>query len=323
VHDRGRPLFALSTWSAAITLPSDGAWELRATVFGTAGGWLESTVKVVTVRAGTPSREFRTWSVQHLVAVALIVAAAFTLGFFVRRSVRRGGVQPAVSPQFRRASLLLVGVLWVNEVCYQVYWYTIGGWAVPTALIVQMCGLSILFLPMAMLSENTRTRQRLFDILYFWGIGGASQALIAPDIGTVGFPAFRYFAFFISHGLIIVCTIVMALSGGVRITGKSLLRALVVSTVLLVPFYAMDKLIALIPPYDPGNYFVLGYPPPTGSIIDVFAAVFGPSPWYAIGLVLMGIALFSLLYLPWPIARWIRSHSARARGSLPTGDEGA
>jgi hypothetical integral membrane protein (TIGR02206 family) len=200
-------------------------------------------------------------------------------------------------------------VLWVNELAYQLYWFLVGGWSAATALMLQMCGLSILLLPVMLFSENPRIRQFLFDLLYFWGIGGALQALIAPDIGSSGFPAYRYFSFFISHGLIIASTVVMAMAGGLRITILSFLRALVVTNLLLVPVYGIDQLLRLIPPYDPGNYFVLGYPPPTGSIVDLFAEIFGPSPRYVVGLELMGLAVFGLLYLPWPIARLSRRAS--------------
>jgi hypothetical integral membrane protein (TIGR02206 family) len=176
--------------------------------------------------------------------------------------------------------------------------------------MLQMCGLSILLLPVMLFSESPRIRQFLFDLLYFWGIGGALQALIAPDIGASGFPAYRYFSFFLSHGLIVSSTVVMAMAGGLRITFRSFLRALVVTNVLLIPVYGIDQLLRLVPPYDPGNYFVLGYPPPTGSIVDLFAEIFGPSPRYVVGLELMGLAVFGLLYLPWPISRLAR------RGSL-------
>jgi uncharacterized membrane protein YwaF len=61
-----------------------------------------------------------------------------------------------------------------------------------------------------------------------------------------------------------------------------------------------------------GNYFIMGYPPPTGSVIDVFAAMFGPAPWYLAGLTLMGIALLGVLYLPYPVRRLIRRRAAPA-----------
>jgi uncharacterized membrane protein YwaF len=105
----------------------------------------------------------------------------------------------------------------------------------------------------------------------------------------------------------------MAMAGGLRITIRSFLRALAVTNLLLVPVYGIDQLLRLIPPYDPGNYFVLGYPPPTGSVVDIFAEVFGPSPRYVVGLELMGLAVFGMLYLPWPIARLTRGKATNER----------
>ena len=139
------------------------------------------------------------------------------------------------------------------------------------------------------------------------------------DIGTSGFPSLRYFSFFFSHGLIIACTALMAAAGGVRLTFRSFVRALVVTNLLLLPVYGIDQALRLIPPYDAGNYFVLGYPPPTGSVVDLFAEVFGPSPRYVVGLELMGIAIFLVLYLPWPIAR-LRKAAPRGNPGALSGD---
>jgi uncharacterized membrane protein YwaF len=43
--------------------------------------------------------------------------------------------------------------------------------------------------------------------------------------------------------------------------------------------------------------------------------VFGPSPRYVVGLELMGIAVFLVLYLPWPIARRIAARRAAGRAA--------
>jgi len=50
----------------------------------------------------------------------------------------------------------------------------------------------------------------------------------------------------------------------------------------------------------------MGYPPPNGSVIDIFANIFGPAPRYLMGLELMGIIVFALIYLPYPIRRGLR-----------------
>ncbi len=302
VRYRGQPLFPLSTWSTRVELPGDGEWSLQAVALGSSGGYAFSTVKAVHIRAGTQPREFRSWSVEHLAPIGLIIAAAIGLGLLARR--------PGL---YDRIALLCTAVIWVNEIAYQLYWFLVGGWATPAALMFQMCGLSILLLPVMHFAKDERTRQFLFDILYFWGIGGALQALLSPDIGANGFPAYRYFSFFLSHGLIIALTMIMALAGRVRITIRSFLRAFVVTNLALIPIYGLDMLLRLIPPYDPGNYFVLGYPPPTGSPVDLLSDLFGPSPRYVIGLELMGIVIFLIMYAPWPIARALRSRQRGAR----------
>jgi hypothetical integral membrane protein (TIGR02206 family) len=293
VRFRGQVQFFLSTWSVKMRLPADGRWELWAEAEGILGGKVRAASRILDVRAGSPVREFRSWTVGHLVPLAVVAAASIAIALIARRT-----------GTFDRFALVLTLCMWTNELVYQVWFFMQArGWSVATALMLQMCGLSIMLIPVMLFSEKPGVRQFLFDILYFWGIGGAIQALIAPDIGTSGFPALRYFSFFVSHGLIISCAALMAAAGGVRLTFRSFVRAIVVTNLLLLPVYGIDQALRLIPPYDPGNYFVLGYPPPTGSVVDVFAQVFGPSPRYVVGLELMGIVVFLLLYLPLPIAR--------------------
>ena len=230
VRDRGKVLFPLSSWSCRVELPAGGPWDIRAAVTGTDGSTFASAARRLSLRHGAPTREFSSWSPGHLIPIAVIFLGACALGMFVRGK-NRGLPATDVSRRFFRTALWLTIVVWVNEFAYQVYWFLAGGWSVTGALMLQMCGLAILFLPVMLLSENARARQRWFDVLYFWGIGGAIQALIAPDIGANGFPAYRYFSFFLSHGLIITMTVLMAMAGGVKIGGKSLLRAFVVRSI--------------------------------------------------------------------------------------------
>jgi hypothetical integral membrane protein (TIGR02206 family) len=321
VTARGVTLFRLSSWSARVTLPGDGRWTLRAVSVDTAGRETATPPRELGVRAGAPTLQFRSWTPEHLVPIAIIVLVSVGLGLFARpggERVREAGTGTG-SRRLAVLGIVLTLAVWCNETAYQFYWFFTGGWSVSSALMLQMCGLSILFLPVMYFARKDTTRQWLFDILYFWGIGGALQALIAPDIGANGFPAYRYFSFFISHGLIIAMTVAMAIAGRVRITVRSLLRALVVTNVLLIPMYGIDRLIALLPPYDPGNYFILGYPPPTGSIVDLFVRVFGPFPWYVIGLEVMGIVVFLVLYAPWPLARLLGRRPGTTRPASPAG----
>jgi hypothetical integral membrane protein (TIGR02206 family) len=147
----------------------------------------------------------------------------------------------------------------------------------------------------------------LFEMSWFWGLGGAFQAYLAPDIWAHSFPEIRFFTFFIAHGLLVLAPLFLCFSAGLRLNFRSLTRALAVSAAATAIVWGIDQIPRFIPPYEPANYFMMGYPVPTGSIVDVFADIFGPSPRYGIGLALMGIALFSLLYAPFPILRSLRA----------------
>ncbi|RKX80319.1 MAG: TIGR02206 family membrane protein [Spirochaetes bacterium] len=194
-------------------------------------------------------------------------------------------------------------VLFINESIYHIYWYVTGGWAVASGLLEQKCGLSILMFIAVFYIDSEKARKFMFDLIFFWGLGGALQAILAPDIGARGFPDFKYFSFFLSHGFIMIGATYIIAGRRYRPTFKSLLIVVLFTNVLVAFSYGFNLLLELVPPYERGNYFITGYPPPTGSIVDLFAKIFGPSPRYIIGLELMGIAVFLLLWAPFAIAR--------------------
>jgi len=293
VEDRGRPIYPLPFWSAPMTLGAEGEWIVTATAFAAGGRSVSSKAKRFSA-AAVPPRAFRAWSVSHIAAIcvsaAVIAAIAIAAGkgkeSFMRRFI----------PIY---AIAMLG----NEITFQFYWFDAGGWSTTTSLMLHMCGIAILLLPAVMMMRPSLFRDRLSEIIYFWGTGGAVQALIFPDVGAHGFPTFRFFAFFISHCLIIAGSFSLVTSGRLRITIGSLGRHYLATNIFMVPIFFIDRLLASVPPYAPGNYFLLGYPPPQGSIVDLFAQVFGPSPWYVIGFEIMGIGVFGILWLPWALAR--------------------
>jgi hypothetical integral membrane protein (TIGR02206 family) len=230
-------------------------------------------------------------------ALGAILLGSLLVAFYARR----GG-----PVWLERAAPIIAAAMWLNELAYQSYWMAVGGWSHSVSLMIQMCGLSILLIPVCLFLADSPRRVYLGDVLYFWGIGGALQAILTPDIGASGFPSYRYFSFFMSHGLIIVAVAALVASGAIRISLRSLARCALVSNIVIVPIYLIDRLLALIPPYAPGNYFAIGYPPPTGSPIDLLVQIFGPSPRYIIGLEILAILIFLILWLPWGIRARLR-----------------
>jgi hypothetical integral membrane protein (TIGR02206 family) len=308
VKYRGITAFLLSFWRAEISLPSNGNWEVSARAIGVDGSIVAELPRTVTVSPEARLREFKPWSLNHLVFLGFLVVAWVALPLAVRRFN-----DPKLNA---RLALALSLVLWVNEIIYQLYWFGIQAWSAPIHLMLQMCSVSVLVIPLMFFPPNDRVRRFLFELMYFWGLGGALQALFAPDIGFHGFPEFKYFAYLLSHGTIILSVLFAAAAWRIELTWKSFLRVAVVTNLAVAAAYGINLLIRLIQPYDMGNFFTIGYPPPQGSVIDLFATVFGPSPRYLIGLELMGAVLFGLIYLPYPIARRIRRHR-EAQGEKP------
>jgi hypothetical integral membrane protein (TIGR02206 family) len=294
----GASVSVLAAFRAKVQFPAAGTYAISAVASAAEGRSNETSPRQVSVSPAVASHEFVFGSIAHVIPILLVLAASVLLPLLVKRS------GSAVIRD--RVALGLALVLWVHEVVYEVYWFIIGAWTVGNALLLHMCGLAIMFLPVVFFLPDGRFRQYLFELLYFSGLGGAVQALFAPDIGMHGFPELKYFDYFFSHGTLIVGVIYAATLFGLSLRWKSLIRIAVGTTALTLAAYGLDRIFLLFPPYELGNYFIMGYPPPTGSIIDVFASIFGPSPRYLIGLELMGAVLLALMYLPYPIGRMIK-----------------
>ena len=87
-----------------------------------------------------------------------------------------------------------------NQIAWDVWQYVNGLWTVAFSLPLQICTLSGVLCAVLVLTRS----YRLFELLYFWGLAGAGNGLVTPDLLIYGFPHFRYWLFFSAHGAIIV-----------------------------------------------------------------------------------------------------------------------
>ncbi|AEJ18458.1 TIGR02206 family membrane protein [Gracilinema caldarium] len=293
---RGQVLYELASFRSHITAPVSGTYILRMELYDCFENCRAVLDQFLTVSTQAPLTEFRMFSLSHWTALAVVLICAI-LVFFIGRSHR-------LSPKRKNwIGFAMYLMMLINEAIYHIYWQAIGAWSVSTALMLHMCGLSILLLPWVFIMKPGKSGRLLFEILYFWGVGGALQALFTPDIGLLGFPSYKYFSFFISHGLIILITVYASVTLSYKITYKSFIRALILSNGVIVVVYFINHWLVYLPPYEVGNYFVLSYPPVTGSIVDLFVELFGPSPWYFMGFEIMALIVFGMLVLPWYIAK--------------------
>jgi hypothetical integral membrane protein (TIGR02206 family) len=174
-------------------------------------------------------------------------------------------------------------LLWLDELAWHIWNLTIGKWSIQYMLPLNICSILIWLSGLMMISKN----YKIYEFAYFLGIGGGIQYLLTPDLGIYGFPHFRFFQTFISHGLLITLPIYMTIVEGFRPTWKSILRVIVCVNIYMIIIFVINNLIG-------SNYLMINSKPSTPSLLDIL-----PSwPYYLIFMELIGIATFVLLYIP-------------------------
>ena len=180
-------------------------------------------------------------------------------------------------------------VLWLAESSWHIWNLAIGTWTIQTMLPLHMCSVLIWLTGFMLIFKN----YSIYEFVYFLGIGGALQALLTPDVGIYGFPHFRYFQTFFSHGLLITAGIYMTVIEGFRPTWKSILRVFVIANIYMVIIYFVNMAIG-------SNYLMINSKPPMATIMDLLPAW----PWYIPWLEVIAFVNCLLLYIPFIIKDW-------------------
>jgi hypothetical integral membrane protein (TIGR02206 family) len=180
-----------------------------------------------------------------------------------------------------RLSMALV--LWLAELAWHIWNLTIGHWSIQTMLPLNICSVLIWLSGFMLLFGN----YQIYEFSYFLGIGAGFQYLLTPDLGIYGFPHFRFFQTFISHGLLVTAPIYMTVVEGFRPTWKSLVRVTIGINLYMGIIFLINNAIA-------SDYLMINGKPGTPSLLDLLPAW----PYYIIFMELIGITTFLLLYLP-------------------------
>lgn len=232
---------------------------------------------------------FQTFGPPHLVAMALTVALPVLLSLIAKRA----GPRTASAVGFVLAVLILG-----NEL---IHWgYRITGYGLDIFLRYflpfHLCGIAIFLTSITLLFRN----QKVYEIAYFWGLVGSANAVVTPGNLSVDFPQYRFFQYFISHSGIVAGVLYATWGLNLRPTLNGLFRA-------FVGLHVLAAVVAVVNYLCDSNYMYLSEPP-WGTVSPFF---FLPWPWYLAVLDLVGLAMFSLVYAPFPIARWWDSRRRR------------
>ena len=221
---------------------------------------------------GAPFVLFGIW---HLVALLVIVLINFAMLGFRNSSEKTRNIV--------RWSMAIL--LWMDEASWHIWNLYWGHWNV-SLLPFHICSL-LVWLTGFMLIFKIRW---IYEFAYFIGIGGAMQALLTPDAGIYGFPHYRIFQTFISHGLLITSAIFMTTVEGFRPTWKSFWRVVIGLNLYAVLIYPLNLLLGT-------DFLYINSKPVTASLLDALPRW----PYYLIYMELLGLAIFLLLYLPFII----------------------
>jgi len=180
-------------------------------------------------------------------------------------------------------------ILWGNEFAWHYWNYAVGRWTIQTMLPLHLCSLLVWTGAFMLVTKN----YKIYEFMYFMGIGGAIQALATPGLGNYGFPHFLFFQYFISHGLIITSAIYMTVVAGLRPTWKSILRVAIWMNTYVVIIYFVNVAIG-------SNYLMINGKPNTSSLLDLLP----DWPIYILYMEGIGVITCILLYLPFAIKDW-------------------
>jgi len=226
-----------------------------------------------------PGPAFEFLGTAHIVALTLLTLLNI---FLVRFKNAGDGTKQNI-----RWTLALI--LWGNEIAWHVWNYEVGNWTIQTMLPLQLCSILVWLGALMLVTKN----YRIYEFMYLMGIGGGIQVLATPDLGIYGFPHFRFFQTFISHGLIVTSAIYMTAVEGLRPSWKSLLRVAVWMNIYVIFIYFINTAIG-------SNYLMINAKPGIPSLLDLLP----PWPIYILYMELIGVITFLLLYLPFIIKDW-------------------
>ena len=227
-----------------------------------------------------PPPPFQLFGTPHIVAMTATAAVPVGLSLTVRRLDSERAT--------RVVCVVFAAVMLVNQTVYWCYRFVTEGAGifVREHLPLHVCGMTVLLSAATLLWRRRWT----YELLYFWGLAGAANALVTPELAE-GFPHYVFFQYFISHGGIVAAAVFATWGLGMRPTFKSLIRAFVAMNVMAAVVACVNLLLG-------SNYMYLSEGPETASPF-----LFLPWPWYVMWLEVLALVFFGLLYLPVVVER--------------------
>ncbi len=230
---------------------------------------------------------FDLYNVYHFIAIFVFITLAVMIIIF-RKKLRVGKIDFRVRVI---ATVLVFGM----EIIFQISNYVYDTDFILNFVPLHLCSLTFW---LALVVNITKSRF-LFNLLYFWGVGGI-VTFVYPDIIGIGPDKMRYYQFFGDHAYIVLSVVYFIFVFGYRINFKSLVQAIAVLFPIAVLVRMIDSQF-----YDSihANWMYLSAPPEFETILDMLPQ----GGWlYFFSVISVGLVAFILAYLPWGITNLLR-----------------
>ncbi|PGZ97159.1 TIGR02206 family membrane protein [Bacillus pseudomycoides] len=224
--------------------------------------------------SAAPLEPFVPYSKQHVIILLLIGLGIYLL--YQYQDLLR-------QEKWNRVVRYTIAFLFISsEIGLDIWQVKAGIFQLSTSLPFELCTIS-LFLASIMIVTKS---YKLYEIVFFTGILGASQAILTPNL-QYAFPHFRFIEYFIAHALLILAPLFMTWVEGYRPTFQSIKRTMLFLNALL-------PIILFVNYKTGGNYMFLAHKPETASLLDML----GPYPYYIISLEIVAFISCFILYMP-------------------------
>ncbi|HVS06249.1 MAG TPA: TIGR02206 family membrane protein [Candidatus Dormibacteraeota bacterium] len=218
-------------------------------------------------------------SVEHLIPLALLVAAAVVLCVAARRTP---------GPWIKAVGAIIALVLVIAELSWQPYVLANHTWSVGASLPVQLCDVGGFLAAAALLWRQLL----LVEVAYFWGLGGTLQAVLTPDLGDQHFPSFPYLQFYVTHDLVILAALFLVIGLALYPRPGAVRRIFLLTLAFAVVVGLLDLVTG-------GNYMYLRQVPASGSLLNLM----GPWPWYIAAGAALTLVVLAILNAPFRLSR--------------------
>ena len=225
---------------------------------------------------GTP---FELFGTVHLITIAVIIVVSVLLP----RTYKDKSIN-----QKSTMNKVIAGVIALHVIIspYKDLYLLANPYDWRETLPLHMCDLSEIFLIWFLLGGP----KILYLCAFFWGLGGASMAILTPDISHHDLD---YIFFMIGHGMIIVGIMYATVALGNRPYVKDILKVSAITAFILLPIvYIINILLG-----EPANFWYLVAKPGGASLMDMFP----DPPYHLLYTTPIAIAVFYLIYLPYLI----------------------